>query len=298
MTGSRNTRWLAAAWGIILLVLGAFISAVAVIVFEAPFQIAPGGISGIAVILNNLIGTPLGLVVLLGNIPIQMLAFRMLGGWRSLAATIFATVLYSLMLDMLTPYFPPSGISDDVFLNAVFGGIVGGIGAGLVYRAGGTLGGTSTLGRILQQRYGIPLSSSTLYTDSIVIAAAGLFFGWELALYAMITLFIGAAVADYVLEGPAVIRTCVIITDQPRVVANAILHQMQRGVTGWDGKGMFTEQPHTILYVTVSRAQVNELRRLVRHADPNAFMVIGQGHSAYGQGFKELAPGQTAEPIG
>ena len=269
----------------------------AVIVFEAPFQIAPGGISGIAVILNNLIGTPLGLVVLLGNIPIQILAFRMLGGWRALAATIFATVLYSLLLDILTPYFPPSGVSDDVFLNAVFGGIVGGIGAGLVYRAGGTLGGTSTLGRILQQRYGIPLSSSTLYTDSLVIAAAGLFFGWELALYAMITLFIGAAVADYVLEGPSVIRTAVIITDQPRLVANAILHEMQRGVTGWDGKGMFTEQPHTILYVTVSRAQVNELRRLVRQADADAFVVIGQGHSAYGQGFKELGPGQPAEPV-
>ena len=297
MEGSRNTHWLSVIWGLVLLFLGAFISAVAVIVFEAPFQIAPGGISGIAVILNNLIGTPLGLVVLLGNIPIQILAFRMLGGWRALAATIFATVLYSLLLDILTPYFPPSGVSDDVFLNAVFGGIVGGIGAGLVYRAGGTLGGTSTLGRILQQRYGIPLSSSTLYTDSLVIAAAGLFFGWELALYAMITLFIGAAVADYVLEGPSVIRTAVIITDQPRLVANAILHEMQRGVTGWDGKGMFTEQPHTILYVTVSRAQVNELRRLVRQADADAFVVIGQGHSAYGQGFKELGPGQPVEPV-
>jgi len=295
--GSRNTHWLSVIWGLVLLFLGAFISAVAVIVFEAPFQIAPGGISGIAVILNNLIGTPLGLVVLLGNIPIQILAFRMLGGWRALAATIFATVLYSLLLDILTPYFPPSGVSDDVFLNAVFGGIVGGIGAGLVYRAGGTLGGTSTLGRILQQRYGIPLSSSTLYTDSLVIAAAGLFFGWELALYAMITLFIGAAVADYVLEGPSVIRTAVIITDQPQLVANAILHEMQRGVTGWDGKGMFTGQPHTILYVTVSRAQVNELRRLVRQADANAFVVIGQGHSAYGQGFKDLGPGQPAEPV-
>jgi uncharacterized membrane-anchored protein YitT (DUF2179 family) len=282
-------------WGIILLSLGAFISAVAVIVFEAPFQIAPGGISGIAVILNSLFGTPLGLVVLLGNIPIQILAFRMLGGWRSLAATLFATVLYSLLLDILTPYFPPSGISRDVFLNAVFGGIIGGIGAGLVYRAGGTLGGTSTLGRILQQKYGIPLSSSTLYTDTLVIAAAGLFFGWELALYALITLFIGAAVADYALEGPSVIRTCVIITDEPKLVASTILHQMHRGVTGWEGKGMFTDQPHTILYVTVSRAQVNELRRLVRNADPAAFMVIGQGHSAYGQGFKELAPGQPLD---
>jgi uncharacterized membrane-anchored protein YitT (DUF2179 family) len=261
---------------------------VAVLVFQAPFQIAPGGISGIAVILNSLFGTPLGVVVLLGNIPIQLLAFRILGGWQSLATTAYATVLYSVLLELLVPYFPANGISQDIFLNAVFGGIVGGIGAGLVYRAGGTLGGTSTLGRILQQRYGIPLSSSTLYTDTIVIAAAGLFFGWELALYALITLFIGAAVADYTLEGPSVIRTGVIITDQPQLVAETILTEMHRGVTGWDGKGMFTGQPRTILYVTVSRAQVNELRRLVREADPKAFMVIGQGHAAYGEGFKGL----------
>lgn len=296
MTQQRQIHWPALIWDIFLMTVGAFISAIAVIVFEAPSNIAPGGISGIAIILNSLIDTPIGIVVLIGNVPILLLAFKMLGGWRALAGTIYVTVLYSLLIDLLIPYFPAQGISDDVFLNAVFGGIVGGIGAGILYRGGGTLGGTSTLARILQQRYGLPLSSGALYTDTIVIGLAGLVFGWELALYAMITLYIAAVVADYVLEGPAVIRTAVIITDQPRLVADAILHQMHRGVTGWDGQGMFTGQPRTILYVTVSRPEVNELRRLALGADPNAFMVIGQGHSAYGEGFKELAPDQLAEP--
>jgi uncharacterized membrane-anchored protein YitT (DUF2179 family) len=267
------------------------ISAISVIVFEAPFKIAPGGISGIAIILNHLFGTPIGWMVLIGNIPIQIFAYRLLGGWKVLAATIFATVAYSLLLEILAPVLPPSGISNDVFLNAVFGGIIGGIGAGLVYRAGGTLGGTSTLGRILQERYGIPLSSSTLYTDTVVVLAAGLIFTWEAALYAMIALYVAGAVADYVLEGPSVIRTGVIITDKPREVADAVLQGLGRGVTGWEGKGMFTGQPHTILYVTISRAQVNQLRRLVTQADPNAFIVIGQGHSAYGEGFRESREG-------
>ncbi|MFQ3566237.1 MAG: YitT family protein [Aggregatilineales bacterium] len=287
----KGRRWQAAVnlgWQMIILTIGALINAVAVIVFQAPFNIAPGGISGIAIILNALLGWPIGLIILLGNIPIQMLAFRILGGWRVLAGTIYAVIVFSLLIDLLTPIFPPDGVSSDMFLNALFGGIIAGIGTGLIYRVGGTLGGTSTLGRILQQKFGIPLSSSALYTDSLVIGAAGLAFGWEGALYAMVALFVGGATADYILEGPSVIRTAVIITDRPREVADAILHELRRGVTGWDGKGMFTDQPHTVLYVTIGRAQVNALRRLVLTADPAAFMVIGHGHSAFGEGFRSV----------
>lgn len=282
----RSARLLNLTWRLSLITIGALISAVAVIVFEAPFNIAPGGISGIAIILNHLIQTPIGLVVLLGNIPIQYIAFRMLGGWRVLAATIYAVALYSLAIDFLTPYFPASGISPDIFLNAVFGGIIGGIGAGLVLRAGGTMGGTSTLGRILQIRYGIPLSSSALYTDGGVILAAGAVFGWENALYAAVALFVAAATSDYVLEGPSTVRTAVVITDHAREVADAILAQMGRGVTGWEARGMYTDAPHTVLYVTVGRSEVEELRRLIRRIDSEAFMVIGQAHTAYGEGFR------------
>ncbi len=285
---TRNARLaslLGTGWQIVLLTLGGVISAIAVIVFEAPFKIAPGGISGIAIILNYVIHTPIGLVILIGNIPIQILAYRMLGGWRVVAATVYAVVLYSLLIDVLTPYF--TTVSDDRFLNAVFGGIIGGIGTGLVLRAGGTMGGTSTLGRILQQRYGTPLSSSTLYTDGFVVLLAGLAFGLEGVLYAMVGLFVGGATADYVLEGPSVIRTAVIVTDHPHEIAERIIADLHRGVTGWDAKGMFTEQEHSVLYVTIGRSQVKALRRVVISVDPNAFLVIGQGHAAYGEGFKE-----------
>ncbi len=289
MSGNRRLSLpspLRFGWLMFLLSLGAVISAIGVIVFEAPFNIAPGGISGVAIILNDLIHTPIGLVILIGNIPIQIIAYRMLGGWRVIAATVYAVVLYAILIDLLTPYF--GIVSDDRFLNAVFGGIIGGIGGGLVLRAGGTMGGTSTLGRILQQNYGIPLSSSTLYTDGLVVIFAGLAFGFEGALYAMVGLFVAGATTDYVLEGPSVIRTGVIITDHPTEVADRILDDLGRGVTGWDAKGMFTDQPHTVLYVTIGRSEVNALRRLVTTVDPNAFMVIGQGHAAYGQGFREI----------
>lgn len=285
------SRFLSILYRLFRLALGAFINAIAVIIFQAPFNIAPAGISGIAVILNHLLPVlPIGLMILIGNIPIQLIAYRFLGGWKVIAATIFTVALYSLMIDAFTPLFNNAMMSDDRLLNALFGGILGGIGSGIVLAAGGTMGGTSTLGRILQKRYGMPLSSSSVYTDGIVVLAAGLVFGLEGALYAMVTLYIGGVTTDYVLEGPSVIRTSVVITNNPREVADAIIERMGRGVTSWEGTGMYTNQPRSILYVTVTRSQVNELRRIVRTVDPSAFMVVGQGHVAYGVGFREAPP--------
>jgi len=275
-----------------VLTLGAVISALAVVLFEAPAEIAPGGVSGIAILLNHLIDTPIGLMILIGNIPIQILAFRMMGSWKIVVRTIYTIILYSFLIDYLTPYFP-TPISDDRLLNALMGGILSGVGAMIVIRGGGTLGGTSTLGRILQARYGIPLGSSVLYTDGAVVLAAGLVFGWEGALYAMVALYTAGAATDYFLEGPSTIRTSVIITDKPREVADVILDEMGRGVTSWEGRGMFTDNTHSVLYVTVNRGQVNLLRSLVLKADEKAFMVIGHGHSAYGHGFKEVRGDRT-----
>ena len=290
MNTQPRFQWLKFTSDVVLLGLGALISAVGVIVFQVPFNIAPGGVSGLAIIISHLVGgAPIGLLVLLGNIPIQLFAYRVLGGWRSIVATLFAVALYSVLIDVLTPLLAGHALSDDIFLNALYAGVVGGIGGGLVFRAGGTLGGTSTLGRILQINYGIPLSSSTLYTDSGVVLLAGVVFGWEGALYAIVALFVGGAVTDYVLEGPSVIRTGTVITDYPDTVAQAIIQQMGRGVTSWQGKGMFTHKERSVLFVTVGRQQVGALRRVVRQADSKAFLVIGQGHAAYGQGFHEIS---------
>ena len=274
----------------VLLTAGALLGAVSVNVFYTPAEIAPSGISGVAIILNHVIGTPIGLIVLLGNIPIQLLAVRMLGGWQVVARTIYVVVVYSLAIDLLGPYFPEFGISDDRLLNALFGGILGGIGGGLVYRAGGTFGGTSTLARILQSRMGTPFASTYLYTDTLTVLLAGLAFGWAGALYAMITIFVDGTTADYVLEGPSRIRTAIIVTNQPDVVAALLMTELHRGVTAWQGQGMYTYQERSILFITISRPQVNELRQLVFSVDPGAFVVIGQGHTAYGEGFQVPRP--------
>lgn len=271
----------------LMLTIGAVIGGIGVVIFLAPFNIAPSGIAGIAVLLNRTVNTPIGLMILLLNIPIQILGYRMLpGGWRTVLRTVYTLIIYTAALDNLTKVIPTSGISENILLNALFGGVVGGIGGGIVIRAGGAFGGTSTLALIIQHRTGMPLSSIYLYTDTAVICAAGLIFGWEAALYAIVALFIDGVAANYVLEGPAVVRTAVIITDQPQQVSAAVFAKLGRGVTGWEAKGMYTGQPHTMLYVTIARSQVADLRRIIAEVDPQSFMVIGQGHSAYGEGFQ------------
>ncbi len=271
----------------LMLIIAAIIEATSINIFFAPFNIAPGGVTGVAVILNHLDARlPIGILILLGNIPIQLLGYRMLGGWRIVFRTVTYIILYSLLVEFLKPYLVDVEVGTNVLLNAIFGGILGGIAGGLVLRAGGTQGGTATLGRILQQKFGMPLSSTSLYTDTAVVILAGLVFGWEGALYAIVALFVGGATADYVLEGPSVIRTATIITDVPDAIAELVLDELGRGVTSWQGKGMFTDQSHSVLFITISRAQVSSLQRLVYKADPDAFMVISQGHVAYGEGFR------------
>lgn len=286
---SSPITWRTILYTYALLTFAALLDAFAVSVFMARFDIAPSGVSGLAVILNHLDHRlPIGLLILLGNIPVQLLAFRLLGGWRIVARTIFYIVLYSLAIDLLKERFYQVDVGSNVLLNAMFGGILSGVAGGLILRAGGTQGGTSTLGRILQMRFGLPLSTTSLYTDTGVVLIAGLVFGWEGALYAIVAFVAAGMAGDYVLEGPSVIRTATIITDKPDDISNLVLDEMGRGVTAWQGKGMFTEQSHTVLFITVSRSQVNRLRQLVHNADPDAFVVIGHGHVAYGEGFRRI----------
>ena len=287
--GSFVHNWRNLVSRLIMINVGIFLGAISVIVFFAPAQIAPGGVSGIAVIANSLFNTPIGIVTLLLNLPILYLAYRMMS-LQVVMWTLYVTVVYALAIDILTPFFPADGVSQDQLLNAIFAGIVGGIGGGFIIRGGGTFGGTSTIARILQVKFGLPLSSTYMYTNFIVIILAGIFLGWESALLSFVALMVDGMSADYTLEGPGIIRTVTIVTNHPREVSDAILYQAQRGVTGWEATGMYSNAKRHILFVTVPRSQVNELKDVVIAADPTAFVVIGQGHMAYGEGFKQAQP--------
>lgn len=265
-----------------LMTAGALVQIVNLNLFLIPSQIAPGGVSGAAIIINEFSGWPIGLTMLALNIPSLILGFRHLGRFRFLIRTLYVVLLYNLGTDLVAGWFSFGSLSDDLLLNALFAGVVGGIATGLIYRGGGTAAGTGVLGRVLQMKTGLPVSQLYLFTDGGVILVAGLVFGWEKALYALITLFVWGLAADYVLEGPSVVRTAFIVTDAPEAVADAVFGELGLGVTAWPAEGMFTEVQHAVLFCTVSRPYARSLQKVVTQADPNAFLVIGQGHQASG----------------
>ncbi len=278
--------------------LAALIQAVSLRLFYVPANLASGGVSGISQLINHFTGWPIGLMVLIGNIPLFLLGWRFLGGRRFGIRTALAIVSYSLLTDLILklPLFGPHGaatmlindLKGDIFLNSLYGAITSGIGYGLVYRAGGTSGGSDILARILNQWRGISMTQSYLTVDAAVILSAGFVFGWKQALYAMITLYVSGIVSETVLEGGGTVRTAMIVTAQPEAVSKRVMEDLGRGVTLLEGTGAYTGKPRPVLYCVISRAEVATLKTIVRELDPSAFMVIGAVHEALGEGFRAL----------
>lgn len=272
----------------VLIVTGSLAQAFALRLFLVPANLASGGVSGIAQLINHYTDWPIGLMVFIGNVPLFLIGWRFLGGRRFGARTAIAIVTYSLAVDLLAYFLPETGLTDDIFLNSLYGAVVAGFGYGLVYRARGTSGGSDILARILNHWRGVSMSASYMMVDSAVILGAGLVFGWKEALYALICLYVSGIVAETTLEGPRTVRSALIVTAQPGSVSRRILEEMSRGVTIMPGTGAYTGADRPVLYCVVTRAEVATLKSIVEEADPRAFMVIGTAYEALGEGFQPL----------
>lgn len=271
-----------------LLLAGALVQALAMRLFLVPGLLVSGGISGAAQIINHYVAFPLGVMIFLGNVPLFFLGWRFLGGSRFAIRTAFAVTSFSILTDLLVFFIPSSGLTNDNVLNALFGGVLLGIGLGLVYLGQGTSGGSDILGRILNHRFGLSISQAYLITDTVVVLAGGFAFSWENALYGMVVIYVSGIAAEMISEGTSIFRTVMIITDQSDAVKNSILEVLERGVTILSGKGGYTSADRPVLYCVVTRGEVNQLKQLVHEIDPKAFMVIGVAHEALGEGFKPL----------
>jgi uncharacterized membrane-anchored protein YitT (DUF2179 family) len=284
----------------LLIGISSVIQAFSLRIFFVPANLASGGVSGISQLINHFTGWPIGLMVLIGNVPLFLLGWRFLGGRRFAMRTAFAIITYSIFTDLLlkTTLFAETGaatrlineLRGDIFLNSLYGAVVSGIGYGLVYRARGTSGGSDILARILNNWRGIPMTQSYLIVDTAVILGAGFVFGWKQALYAMITLYVSGLVSETVLEGGGTVRTAMIVTKEVKAISHRLLEELGRGVTILEGSGAYTGEARPVLYCVVTRAEVSTLKAIVNECDPLAFMVIGVAHEALGEGFKSMKP--------
>ena len=272
----------------VLIIVGALIQAAALRLFLVPAELVSGGISGMAQLIHHYTAFPIGMMVLLGNIPLFILGWQYLGGPRFVIRTALAILTFSIFTDVLVFFLPREGVTNDLVLNTIYGGLMLGVGLGVVYRGRGTSGGSDILGRILNRHAGISISHAYLITDSLVVLGAGFVFGWTKALYGLVLIYVSGLAAETALQGTSVVRSAMIVTTQPDAIAQAIMRDLQRGVTILSGTGAYTGAPKNVIYCAVTRMEINRLRILVHDLDPKAFMVIGQAQEALGEGFRPL----------
>ena len=270
------------------IVLGAFVQALAMRLFLIPGLLVSGGISGLAQIIQYFTGWPIGVMVLLGNIPIFLLGWRYLGGIYFALRTALAIFAFSVFTDGLAYLLPLEGITPDLVLNTLFGGVLLGIGLGLVYHGRGTSGGSDIIGRILNHYRGISISQAYLITDAIVVLAGGFAFNWEHALYGMIVIYVSGLAAELTSEGSNVVRAAFIVTNKAEEITERIFKLLERGVTILPCTGGYTGDARPMLFCVIARSEVNILKDIASKVDPQAFMVIGQANEALGEGFLPL----------
>ena len=267
----------------ILILVGLIFCALGFNLFLIPNNIAAGGFTGIAQLINSVTGFPVGTVALALNVPLFLVSMKSLGlrfGIRSLAATIG----FSLLLDNL--HVPV--ITHDLWLSTVYGGLVSGLGFGLILRGSATTGGTDMLASLIHRLIpSIRVSVGMFIIDGLVILASAFVYDTAAAMYALICILISNVVIDFVLEGPNSSHSFFIISDKSDEIASRIMQELDRGVTGLEGMGMYSHQHKRVLLCVVSRMETVTLRRIVFSVDPRAFVISAKAHDTYGEGFKE-----------
>jgi uncharacterized membrane-anchored protein YitT (DUF2179 family) len=208
-------------------------------------------------------------------------------GWRYGAKTVYGMVALSVAVDLFAP-FTPHLASGDRLLAVLYGGAVTGIGMGLVFKARGNTGGTDIVAQLLVEKVNLGVGQLMLIADAFVTLVAALYFGPDLALYGAVAVFVMGAVIDVVQEGLSVERAAFIICDEPGRVADAVLHQLGRGATGFVARGLYSSESREVVFTVVSRREIDALKALVHAVDPEAFLVITNVHEALGEGFKEI----------
>ncbi len=254
--------------------------------FLLPHRIVPGGVGGIAMILNYFFRWPVGTTILVLNIPLFILGFTVLGRGYAVRSLIGVAVS-SLMIDGATYLLHIKPATDNTILACVFGGILLGTGLGLVFRGGGSTGGSDIIGQVINARSNLSTGTAILVVDAIVISAAGISFSnFELALFGFLNLYLQTRAIDLVLEGLSYTRAMFIVSTQAEAIANAVTKELRRGATVLPATGAWTGESRPIVFCVLAKRQVGQCREIARQIDPKAFIIITDVYEVLGEGFK------------
>lgn len=265
-----------------LIILGATIAGIGINIFLEPMNIAPGGISGAAVLLSRLLKGKLsvGMLTIIINIPLFVIGYIIIGR-KFVGKSIVGTLIFSIMVDVTSRINVMTG-GENKLLFALWGGVVTGCGFGMIFRGGASTGGTDIIARILQKKVQLlTIGNALLMMDLIFLAIVALVYkSVEAALHTGITVFVASKVVDMVEAGINYAKEIWIVTDAPNEIAENIMSKMGRGVSLIEGKGMYSKKKKSILICVVFNRQVSNIRKIINKYDANAFVTIKEVREA------------------
>jgi len=264
----------------VLIVAGAGLNAVALVVFLLPNDVVAGGMTGLAVIVRLALGIPFGLVLLAMNLPLLILQWRLLGGLHSILRTLVGVIVLAAMTEALQPLLPT--VTTDRLLIITYGGGLAGLGLAMVFHGRGTTGGADILARLFNRYYGWRIGRTMLALNAIVFSLAGVLFGPEPAMVALLMSYVMSRILDAVLHGLASSRVVMIVTEQPSRVREAVVQIMGRGLTMIPATGGHSGRRKGLLYAVIPRADIQRLKLRVLDSDPGAFITVMTPREAVG----------------
>lgn len=265
----KNNNYFKIFISFVMLTLGSFLAALALETFLIPNTILDGGVTGVSIIISKLSKLPMSLLVLVLNIPFVYIGYRNLGK-RFLARTVYSMVLFSIFLEALNGLEP---FTEVMLLATVYGGLILGVGVGLIIHFGGCIDGTESVSIVISKKTSLSVGQVVLLFNLIIYTVAGFIFGFDRAMYSLLTYFITFKVIDFVSEGMEQAKAALIVTSKGNHLSDEIYKRLGRTTTTIKGKGLISGEKE-VLYCVLTRSEIFELRHIVEEMDESAFVTI------------------------
>lgn len=277
-----------------MIFVGSILWVVALICLIVPSGLLSVGFSGIAILITKFIPIPLSILVYALNVPFMIWAWKELRK-RFLVFTIFTLTIQSIMMEIMEAMLPV--YTGDIMLSAIFAGVIGGFGSGLVIRYGGSGGGVEVIGIIVKKRLGISVGTVGMIFNVIIVSLCAFLFGLEIAMYTIIFIVVFSVATDKAIAGMGKNYTAMIVTSKPDQMKNAIFDQLHRGVTILHGKSALNEDPRDILYTAINQYELVALKEIAQGIDRNVFMTIHETSEIFGQFRKKNKEALTSAQV-
>jgi uncharacterized membrane-anchored protein YitT (DUF2179 family) len=272
---------------VVMVAFGCFVSAIAINSFITPYKMLSGGVSGISIIIQYLSNIPAGYLVLVLNVPIFIIGYKAIDK-DFVVFSLIGMFLFSAFL-IITKDISVLFKIDNILLSCICGGVVGGIGAGIIFRNRASVGGIDIISVIFKRKTGISIATLS-FGMNIFIVALGAFIGnIEIAIYTLILMYINSVVTNKVIEGFDMKKMLIIITEKEEEVSNAIMQDLTMGVTFLYGEGAYTREKKKVLYCVVTMGQLSKVKKIIDDIDPKSFFSIVDTSEVMGSGFKKQA---------